>query len=201
MYSVIVFDLGNVLLPFDYSIMLNRFNELKPGLGDKFAKLYSENYEIHRSYESGKIPDEEFVSIMVERLENKVTGEEFCKIFSSVFSVNQNVIDLLSKLKKNYKLCLLSNTNEIHKKYGYEHYDFFKNFDKLFLSHEIGAIKPEEKIYRTVENYTQKPSSEHLFVDDVLEYVNGAKNCGWDAIQFVGYDNLLENFLSRGIIL
>jgi glucose-1-phosphatase len=201
MYSVMVFDLGNVLLPFDYSIMLNRFNELKPGLGDKFAKLYSETYEIHRDFESGKVSNEDFVALMVERLEHKVTGEEFCKIFSSVFSLNQNVIDLLPKLKKNYKLCLLSNTNEIHKKYGYEHYDFFKNFDKLFLSHAVGSIKPEEKIYRAVEKYTQKPSSEHLFVDDVLEYVNGAKSCGWDAIQFIGYDNLLENLSSRGIIL
>jgi len=199
-YSVIVFDLGNVLLPFDYSKAINHFNNLKPNLGNKFSKLYQENYHIHRNFEGGKITREDFLSTMVNWLENKVDGENFCKVFSDIFTLNEDVISLLPKIKENYKLVLLSNTNEIHKQYGYEHYEFLKNFDKLFLSHEIGAIKPEKEIYYAVEEYTQKPSAEHLFIDDIIDYVEGAKKCGWDAIQFTGYDNLVYELKIRRIL-
>jgi len=200
MYSVIVFDLGNVLIPFDYSIVVDQFNRIKPGMGDKFVKLYRENYHIHREFESGKISRENFLSTMMEWTENKLTKEQFCKIYSSVFTLNQSVIDLLPKLKKNYLLCLLSNTNEIHNEYGYRHYNFLNHFDKLFLSYEVGAVKPDKEIYYAVETFTQKPSSEHLFIDDILEYVEGAKSCGWDAIQFKGYDDLVKELYARGII-
>lgn len=200
MYSVIVFDLGNVLIPFDYSIVVDQFNRIKPGMGDKFVKLYQENYHIHREFESGKISREKFLSTMMEWTENKLTKEEFCRIYSDLFTLNQNVIDLLSKLKKNYLLCLLSNTNEIHNEYGYRHYNFLNHFDKLFLSYEVGAVKPQKEIYQAVETFTQKPSSEHLFIDDILEYVEGAKSCGWDAIQFKGYDDLVKELYARGII-
>jgi len=199
-YSVVVFDLGNVLLPFDYSKAINHFNNLKPKLGDRFSKLYQENYHIHRDFESGKITRDEFLKTMVHWLENSIDGKTFCKVFSDIFTLNEDVISLLPQIKENYKLVLLSNTNEIHKEYGYEHYEFLKNFDKLFLSHEVGAIKPEEKIYRTVEEYTQKPSAEHLFIDDIIEYVNGAKKCGWDAIQFTGYDSLVNELNIRKIL-
>jgi len=56
-----------------------------------------------------------------------------------------DVVALLPEIKKNYKLYLVSNTNSIHQKYGYQHYEFLKIFDKLFLSHEVGFVKPEKK--------------------------------------------------------
>ncbi|MEW6508322.1 MAG: HAD family phosphatase [Bacteroidota bacterium] len=200
-YSVIVFDLGNVLIPFDYTKPIKYFNNLKPGLGDRFAKLYKDNYHIHRSFEKGELTRNQYLTQMIEWLDGTVTGDEFSKIYSDIFTLNQDVIDLLPKLKKHYTLCLLSNTNEIHKEYGYQHYQFLNNFDKLFLSHEIGAIKPEEKIYRVVERFTEKPSIEHLFIDDIYEYVEGARACGWDGIQFKSYEDLLVELESRKILL
>lgn len=200
MYSVIVFDLGNVLLPFDYSKPLSYFNGLKKGLGDKFTKLYHENYHVHREFESGILSEEQFLRTMLEWVEYTVTGEQFCKIFSDIFTVNQKVVELIPLLKEKYKVVLLSNTNSIHKRYGYGHLDFLKWFDQIFLSHEVSAVKPEEKIYRTVESYTQKKSSEHFFIDDIQEYVDGAKKFGWDGVQFVNYEKLIEDFTNRRIL-
>lgn len=200
-YSVIVFDLGNVLIPFDYSKIVNKLNSVSDGLGDKFAKLYSENYEYHRDFERGKIKRKEFLATMLNWLEQKISEEDFCKIYSDIFTLNEKVISLIPLLKKNYTVVLLSNTNEIHEEYGYRQYEFLKYFDKLFLSYKVGAVKPEEKIYRAVELYTQKPSNEHLFIDDVLEYVEGAKKCGWDAIQFHNYEQLINELKIRNLIL
>lgn len=200
MYSVIVFDLGNVILSFDYSKALNHFNELKPGLGDKFAKLYSGNYDFHRSFEKGKVTRREFISVMIERLEYTVTEREFCLIFSDIFDLKLKTFELLPVLRKNYTLCLLSNTNEIHEEFGYKHYEFLKHFDKIFLSHRVGAVKPEKEIYKAVEDFTQKPSHEHLFIDDIAEYAEGAKMCGWDAVQFSGYEKLVADLKEKGVL-
>ena len=200
-YSVIVFDLGNVLIPFDYQIVVNKFNKIKPDLGDKFFKLYQENYNVHRDFEKGKIHTEEFLTIMLKWLEGKVIGKQFCKIYSSLFSINQKVVDLLPVLKKKkYKLVLLSNTNPIHKKYGYQHHDFLNYFDKIILSHEVKSLKPEKEIYKAVESYTGKPAKEHFFIDDIKKYVDGAKKMGWDGVQFTTYENLVEELKKKKIL-
>lgn len=198
-YSAVVFDLGQVLIPFDYNIFIREVNKHKEGLGEEFVKRYNQNYHIHRDFERGKISEKDFIEQMLNWLEHKITAEQFIRYWSSIFSLNTDVISLLPKLKEKYKLYLLSNTNSIHQKYGYQHYDFLRIFDKLFLSHEVGYVKPEEGIYRAVENFSGLPSEEHIFIDDIAEYVEAAKQLGWDGIQFTGYENLLEEFHKRGI--
>lgn len=200
-YSVIVFDLGNVLLPFDYNDIIRGFDRIEKGLGMKFANYYKNNYEVHREFERGEYTVENFTEIMLNVLERKVSREDFYNIYSKIFTVNDKLAAILPVLKRNYRLVLLSNTNAIHQKYGWGDYGFLGHFDKLILSHEVAAVKPEAKIYKAVEAFTQEPPQEHLYVDDVLEYVSAARELGWDAVQFVGDDNLFEEFQKRGIIL
>lgn len=198
-YKVIVSDLGNVLIPFDYDIMLRKIEAVEKGLGDRFQQRYKENYDVHRKYEAGEINQEEFLKTMDEWLEHKIDTEEFLHIFSDIFTLNDKVIELLEKLKPHYRLMLLSNTNAIHQKYGWSKYTFLDMFEKKFLSHEVGAVKPEAKIYKAVQQYTGALPEEHLFIDDVNDYVQGAKNVGWDAVQYTDYDRLVADLKARGI--
>ncbi|MDH3268129.1 MAG: HAD-IA family hydrolase, partial [Ignavibacteria bacterium] len=158
------------------------------------------NYSLHRDFERGNISETTFINTMLEVVGNKIEPETFCRIFSDIFSLNEAVIALLPILKNNYKLFLLSNTNSIHQQYGWDKYDFLKHFDKLILSHEVGSVKPEEKIYRAVEEASGFLSKEHFFIDDIQEYVDVAKKLGWDAVQFVTYNNLLIDLNKRDII-
>ncbi len=199
-YSVIVFDLGNVLLPFNYDVVVEKFNKVSTGLGDKFVESYRNNYQIHRSFERGDITEEEFLEKMLNLLGHKIGKEKFCNDFSKVFTVNKEVAELLPELKKKYILVLLSNTNSIHEEYGWKNNNFLKYFDKLILSHKVNAVKPEQKIYKAVEVFTKKPPAEHIFIDDIAEYVEGAKYVGWDAVQFTGYEKLVNDFKRRGIL-
>jgi len=198
-YSVVVFDLGNVLLPFNYDGVIKKFNAVSPGLGDKFLDFYKTNYDIHRKFERGDLTEDEFITVMLEVLEHKISREEFLNDFAKVFTVNYDVAGLLPKLKNNFKLVLLSNTNSIHENYGWKDYEFLKYFDKQILSYRVNAVKPELKIYKAVEAYTQSPPEEHIFIDDIRDYVIGAKNAGWDAVQFTGYDKLISDFHERKI--
>jgi putative hydrolase of the HAD superfamily len=167
-YSTIVFDLGNVLIPFDHSLWVKNFNNIENALGDDYYEKYKNNYEVHRNYERGMLTDDQFISINMGWLKNKVSEETFIEVFSNIFTLNQNVIDLLPILKAKYKLVLLSNTNNIHRKFGWQKYSFLRYFDNLILSHEVGAVKPEEKIYKAVEKFTGESAESHIFVDYIL---------------------------------
>ncbi len=199
-YSVIVSDLGNVLIPFDYNIAYKRLENIENGLGQRFLDQYKENYDFHRSFERGEVSEEEFLTKLSGFINNRVDKQTLISVYSKIFTVNEDVVSLLPELKKKYKLVLLSNTNIIHQKYGWKEYSFLKNFDKLILSHEVGSVKPEEKIYRAVEDYTKLPSEEHIFIDDIYEYAEAAKKLGWDAIQFKSYNQLVDGLKARDII-
>lgn len=200
MYRAIVFDLGNVLLKFDYQIIINTLNNIEKGLGDKFAELYYKNYHLHEQLEKDEISVEDFTNTMLNWLNHKVTAEEFYHIYSDMFSPNKEVIELLPKLKLNYKLFLLSNTNYIHQKYGWQQYEFLKYFDKLLLSQELKTRKPEQTIFKKAQEIIGCKPAELFFTDDVAEYVEAAKKSGWDAVQFTGFDSLQTELRNRKIL-
>ena len=127
--------------------------------------------------------------------------KHFKKYYADIFSVNEDVISLLPILKNDYKLFLLSNTDSIHQKYGWQKYEFLKYFDKLILSHEVNSVKPEEEIYRAVEEASGLPSEEHFYIDDIQEYVDAAIKLGWDAVQFVEGFKIGRDLKSRNIII
>ena len=199
-YSAIVFDLGNVLIPFDFGIAIEKLNRAETGLGDRFMEFYKSNYYFHRDFERGKISENDFIKKMLEATDHKIDADTFCRYYADIFSLNEDVISLLPVLKKDYKLYLLSNTDSIHKKYGWEKYDFLEYFDKLILSFEVGSVKPEGIIYRAVEKVSRFPSEEHFYIDDMQEYVDGAGRIGWDAVQFVDYQILINDFKERKIL-
>ena len=77
-YSVIVFDLGNVLIPFDYNILIKKLDAVKTGLGKYFVDTYFANYDFHRDFERGEISEEKFIEKMLEILDHSIDGETFC---------------------------------------------------------------------------------------------------------------------------
>ena len=199
--KAIVFDLGMVLIPFNYEMARNRLNLLLPGAGDKLMEYVKENYQLFRAFEAGKMSEDEYIPMLMRaaEVEGVVSQEKFCYIYSEIFSINYDVAELLEKLSKNYRTFLLSNTNPVHRKYGYKNFKFFKHFEKLFYSDEVGFVKPEEGIYRTVEEYSGLKPEEHLFIDDIIDYAEGARRCGWHAVQFFDYHRLVADLKTSGV--
>ena len=103
-YSAIVFDLGNVLIPFDYAPAINKLNQIEEELGTKFIDFYKSNYHFHRDYERGKISESEFVTKMLDVVDHKIDAETFKRYYADIFSLNEDVVSLLPILKKDYKL-------------------------------------------------------------------------------------------------
>lgn len=191
--KAIIFDLGNVLINFDWEKAERKLDKLKDGAGDKSKKFLTGHKNIIRNLETGRISSEEFLDEFKRELNLNCSNETLSRIFSEIFFPNQFLIDKLQYFQKYFKLYMLSNTNIIHRQFGWGRYDFLNVFDRLFLSYEIGFVKPEEKIFEFVENEIEVSKDELIYIDDILEYIEVAGKRGWNVLHFRGNDALLED--------
>lgn len=199
MIKALIFDLGNVLIYFDWKIAESRLNKIRPEIGTQITNFLYENDSIIKNLEKGKLSENEFLEIIKVQIDSSLDKLTIAKIFSEIFWENKELTRLIPEFKKKYRLYLLSNTNIIHRKFGWQHYEFLKHFDKLFLSYELGAIKPEKKIYNSVINSIRLKPDEILYIDDIEEYVETARNLGWNAVQFLSNEKLFKDLKKFGI--
>ena len=96
---------------------------------------------------------------------------------------------------------ILSNLLMVDKERLDEQVDF-KYIDKLFLSFELGMVKPNLEIYKKVEELSGINASDILFIDDRIENIRAAALCGWHVLQATGEDlelikNTVNDFIEK----
>jgi glucose-1-phosphatase len=150
--------------------------------------------------ESGLIAPEDFVAELSRLLNLEIGYDRFCRIWSSIFLPHTLIPDtMLASLRERYRLLLLSNTNAIHFGMIRENYSFLPYFHDLVLSHEVKAMKPSPVIYREAIRKAGCAAAECFFTDDIAAYVQGARNEGIDAVQFISLEQLEKDMRARGI--
>jgi FMN phosphatase YigB (HAD superfamily) len=126
--------------------------------------------------------------------------ESFVNLWNDLFLERSYILPFLEELRgQGYTFAVCSNTNELHAEYLLSTYACFGLIDYLVFSYEVHAHKPTPTIYRTVETLTRKPPSEHLFLDDLSENVEGARAMGWDAICFRDPNQVQGELFARGL--
>lgn len=90
----------------------------------------------------------------------------------------------LLKLRGEYHVCLLSNTNPFimaftrSDKFSDEHRPISDYFDTLFCSYEMRAYKPEPDIFLKALAADGMKAEETIFVDDSLKNIRAAEALG-----------------------
>ncbi|NJL46470.1 MAG: HAD-IA family hydrolase [Leptolyngbyaceae cyanobacterium SM2_5_2] len=97
---------------------------------------------------------------------------------------------VLKALQPHYHLSLLSNTNPAHYGKLRDRYAFFDYFDALFLSHQIGHLKPNAAIFEQVLAVLDIPANQVAFFDDGTRNVEVARELGMQAFQVNSPDQL-----------
>jgi HAD superfamily hydrolase (TIGR01509 family) len=195
--SVIVFDIGNVLVTADQERFLTRLKYLFPDDAEFAYALQWLDKEGDR-YELGLITTEELLREVQAGL--GLDRQNFVDSWNHLFIERSYILPFLKELREQgYPLAVCSNTNELHAQYLLSTYSCFDLIDNLIFSYRVHARKPIPTIYRAVEAVTCKPSSEHLFLDDLPENVEGALAMGWDAICFQDPRQVQEDLNARGI--
>jgi len=179
--EVVVFDLGKVLLDFDYDIAIRRFAERSNVGIDKVRELI--NSSVQYDYESGKITTDEFFSYVRNGAGFQGGRSEFVDFFSDIFSPMEMMLNFFKRVKKaGLPVCVFSNTNEIAIQYISKHCSFYNDFDFYVLSFQEKGMKPDEPIYRVVEKKTMKSGEAILYIDDRLENIETGNRLGWQTV-------------------
>ncbi len=200
MFKTLIFDLGNVLVPFDFRRGYKTLEAFCDCPAEEIPRRVSAT-TLAADFESGRIPPEEFHRRIAELIGLRMDYPRFCEVWNSVFLPDPLVPEeTVRSLRQRYRMLLLSNTNVLHFAMLRENYPILEHFDGYILSHEVGALKPEPRIYREAVARAGCLPRECFFTDDVPAYVEGAKREGIDAVRFTGYENLKAELAARGIL-
>jgi len=180
--SVLVFDLGKVLVDFDYSIAAGQIAPLCTSPADP-VKFFSQHAALLTSYELGLLTSQEFYDKIKSVSGFSGTQAEFSAFFADIFTPIQPMIDMLAVLKKTrLPTYLFSNTNDLAIDHIRRRFPFFCDFDGYVLSYEHRAMKPSAKLYEIVERASGRRGGEILYIDDRPENVEAGVARGWQGI-------------------
>ena len=200
MHKAILFDLGKVLVHFDFQ---KAYRELAPFCGfglDELPRRIAATGMVER-LETGLVEPREFVAAVCEALQARVDYDEFRRIFSGIFGECLIPESLLETLGKRYRLVLISNTNALHWELLRENYPhLWGHFDALILSHEVRAMKPDPAIFRAAVAAAGCRPEECFYTDDIPKFINAARALGIDAVQFQSCGQLEGELRARGML-
>lgn len=199
MIRTLIFDLGRVIVPFDfrrgYEAMSRRCG-LPPD--EVRSRLASDG--LVRAFESGAMGVREFHRRVQELLETDVPFDEFREIWFSIFLPETLISDeFLEKLHSRRRTVLLSNTNALHFEMIRERYPILRHFDAFVLSCEVGAMKPDPRIYEAALAAAGCAPGECFYTDDIPEFVEAARRIGIDAVVFQNQEQLERELAARGV--
>ena len=168
----IVFDLGNVIIDIDVPRAAQSFAELSGREASQVRVLFEES-GLFGQFETGRLDAAGFRSYVRELLKNDDWEDAVVDTAwnSLLLDIPPARIEMIQKLGEKYRLFLLSNTSSIHieavnkilhKATGVARLDDL--FEKLFLSYEMGVMKPDAAIYRQVLQEAGIEAEETLFL-------------------------------------
>lgn len=124
-------------------------------------------------------------------------ADRLLRDFTAHWVPNRPLLDFLRSLHGRYRLAVLSTVGAAGR-LAFEHdLGLHLIFDSLLLSAEIGVEKPDPVAYRLAAEAVGAAPSDCLFIDDVAEYVDGARSVGMDAHQHVATDETIRWLRSK----
>ena len=180
--KVVVFDLGKVLLEFDFGRAARALSPLSTTDPTGFRAAIDQSDLLLR-YESGGLTDEGFYGEIQRLTGYRGSFETFAAGFSDIFGEIAPMIALQQSLRsRGIPTWIFSNTNDLAVSFIRSRFPFFGGFDGYVLSYRIGAMKPAPASYEAVERATGHRAADILFLDDREENVLGGHARGWQTI-------------------
>jgi HAD superfamily hydrolase (TIGR01509 family) len=177
-----VFDLGKVLVDFDYSIAARRIAARGKMTVLEIA-AYINRSSLFVEYESGRVTTQQFFDEI-----RRITGfqgdlAEFSNCFADIFTAIEPMVQLQAELQqRGMAAYAFSNTNELAVAHIRPTFPFYSKFDGCILSYEHGVMKPDAGLYEVVERQSGRRGAEILYLDDRPENVAAGAARGWHAI-------------------
>ena len=197
----IIFDVGQVLVTYDWETYLKEFHfpaEEEKLMAEKIFKS-----QIWNERDRGLLPEEEYLKQFIEALPAQYEEDVKRVIAESEKTVGiKDYAETWTAYLKNqgYHLYILSNYSQFMLDHTRSNkMPFLKNMDGVIFSCEVQQIKPEAPIYKTLLNRFGLKPEESVFLDDRLENCEAARKLGIHAIQFQNLKQAAKELEKLGV--
>ena len=196
----IIFDLGGVIYAIDYQATIKAFEAL--GIKD-FEQIYAKagQSDLFDTLETGRISKTEFLSEIKSYLNSSISDDDVINAWNAMLiDFMPDALKCLKDMSGDYRIFLLSNTNEIHIKeiksrVGEAFYtEFCQLFEEVYLSHDLGLRKPDTEVFTHIIREKGIGPNETLFIDDSPQHVEGAVQAGLNAYHLKNDERISQLF-------
>jgi putative hydrolase of the HAD superfamily len=198
-FKTIVFDFGRVIGHFDHRLAIEGLLPHSTLSADSLrAQLYGNPLE--EAFEAGLISKEAFCRQIRDRCRFSCADDVWTTAYGDMFWPDEEICALIPALKKNYRLVLGSNTNELHaNQFCKQFAETLGHFDALVLSHEARCRKPQAAFYERCVKEAGCRAAECIFIDDLPANIAGARACGLEGIVFTNAAELRKELSALGV--
>lgn len=190
MIKAVLFDYAGVISPTKNNYIFALENSKRFGLSPK--ELMQMTYENWAETAIGKQKCSIFWGQIAKKL--KVEPEELRRLVIETFPVDKRMVDIIRKTKKNYMTVLFSNQIEDWLEKVIDDNKLRNIFNFFVNSYNVGARKPDKKIFLEALKVTSSKPEEVLFVDDSFENIEAAKQMGINTIRFKKFNQFLTQY-------
>ena len=200
MIEAVAFDIGKVLLDFDYSIFVKKMAK-KSQCNEVDLNTYLNQSPLLAEYESGFLSSFEFYELVNEETGFVGSAADFAKLFEDIFSPISSMIDIHQKIANSgIRTYTFSNTNEMAVRYISKNYGFWNNFSDHVLSYKVGALKPQSKIYEVLEEISGLQGAKIAYIDDLPLNCKAGRDRGWQVCCHADHGSSYEFFNGLGLL-
>jgi HAD superfamily hydrolase (TIGR01509 family) len=187
------FDMGNVLVHFSHDLMCRNIGELC-GWTDDRVKTFLIEEGRQWQLERGEISEEELRDQLADASGRSLPLDDFRHAAADIFRLNHSIVPVLQRLRAAGKrLVLLSNTSVTHLRFIEQRFDILNYMDDRVTSFEVGALKPDESIFRAALAKADCPAHECFYTDDIQPYVDRAGSMGIHARLYTSTELLVSS--------
>ncbi len=202
----IIFDLGGVVLDIDESIVYKELEKM--GISTSELAHSKEFIDIMSKFDTGIYTAPTFRKKTKALLgQEKMTDQRFDAIWNAMLlDIPRERIEAIEKVKKHYKIFLMSNSNVIHYdlyvrdlqlRFGYNEFD--ELFNKSYFSFAEHLEKPDPRFFELILDHEGLLPEETLFIDDTAANIKVAKSLGINTYH-ISRDELVRNLFSNGVL-
>lgn len=199
LFSLVLCDLGKVILPFDLRIATKAFEKESAVPSEEILRRVMGS-SLDLDFEKGKISPEEFYQEVQRRIGLKLPYGRFVSLWNDIFSENKKVSTLIRRLKMKTPVAILSNTNVLHFEFVYKHFPIVREIEHYVLSYEVGVRKPDPEIFEAALERFRVPAPQTAYIDDREDFVVAARTLGLYGIHFRGEELLEKELLQLGLL-
>ena len=154
-----------------------------------------------RRFESGRCTEAEFANGVVTEWQLDLSPAAFLDAFRNwPIGPLRGAEQLVTETNARVSTGCFSNTNALHWDDHISTWPLMDLFDHLFLSFEMGMLKPDVAAFTQVAGLLPVPAERVLFLDDNALNVAGAAAAGFATARAVGVDAARERLVEVGVL-